>query len=75
MPKSAFVAIAGRPSAGKSTLVNALIGEKAGAAQTEIDPEWIEPDGLGKIVGGSHRIIQFHACLAAREPQPGVERL
>ena len=52
-----------------------LFGEKAGAAQAELDLERIEPDGLAEIGGCAGWVVQFEPDLAAGMPKRRVLRL
>ena len=68
MPKVGFVALAGRPNAGKSTLVNRLVGTKITVAS---DKPQTTRRAIRGIVNGERGGEQFQMILV---DLPGVQR-
>jgi len=64
MTRSGFVALAGRPNVGKSTLVNAVVGEKIAIVSEK-------PQTTRRAIRGVHRSPQVELVLV---DLPGVQR-
>ncbi len=64
MTRSGFVALAGRPNVGKSTLVNAVVGEKVAIVSEK-------PQTTRRAIRGVHRTPQVELVLV---DLPGVQR-
>jgi len=62
--RSGFVALAGRPNAGKSTLVNRLVGERVAAVSNR--PQTTRRRALGVVAGEGYQLVLVDL--------PGVQR-
>jgi len=68
MPRSGFVALAGRPNVGKSTLINRLVGTKIAVAS---DKAQTTRRAIRGVVGGEHAGDPYQLVLV---DLPGVQR-
>ena len=73
MSRSGFVALAGRPNAGKSTLLNAIVGEKVAIVSNR--PQTTRRAIRGIATGEHHQLVMVDLPGVQRPRDPLTERM
>jgi GTPase len=73
MSRSGFVALAGRPNAGKSTLVNAVVGDKVAIVSDK--PQTTRREIRGVATGGGWQLVLVDLPGVQRPRDPLTERM